>query len=71
MLTGYLIQTKSSSDYVFTLGGGEIAWRSVRQTIIARSTMESEFVALEMVGSEVDWLKPTPSISMLVIPSQR
>jgi len=28
-----------------------------QQTIIARSTTESEFVALEMVGSEVEWLK--------------
>ena len=52
-----------------------VAWRSARQTIIARSTMESEFVALEMAGSKAEWLKnflaniplgmkPTPSISM-------
>jgi len=27
------------------------------QTIIARSTMESEFVALEMASSEAEWLK--------------
>jgi len=44
-------ETKSTSGYVFTLGGGAITWRSTRQTIIARSTMESEFVALKMVGS--------------------
>ena len=68
-------ETKSTSGYVFTLGGGAITWRSARQTIIARSTMESEFVALEMRGSEVEWLKnflanislgmkPTPSVSI-------
>jgi len=68
-------ETKSTSGYVFTLGGGVVAWRSTRQTIIPRSTMESEFVALEMVDSEAKWLKnflaniplgmkPTPSISM-------
>ena len=68
-------ETKPTSGYVFNLSGGAVAWRSTRQTIIARSTMESEFVALEMVGSEVVWLenflanvplgmKPTPSISM-------
>jgi len=45
------------------------------QTIIARTTMKSEFVALEMANSEVEWLKnflanislgmkPTPSISI-------
>ena len=68
-------ETKSTSGYVFTLGGGAVTWRSARQTIIARSTIESEFVAFEMAGSEVEWLKnflaniplgmkPTPSISM-------
>jgi len=35
-------ETKSTSGYVFTLGGGVVTWRSARQTIIARSTMESE-----------------------------
>ena len=45
-------ETKSTSGYVFTLGGGAITWRSARQIIIARSTMEFEFVALEMAGSE-------------------
>jgi len=68
-------ETKSTSDYVFTLGGGAITWRSARQTIIARSTMETDFVALEMAGSEAEWLKkfianiplgmkPTPSVSI-------
>ncbi|XP_071912215.1 uncharacterized protein [Coffea arabica] len=49
--------TKSTSGYVFTLGGGAVAWKSARQTIIARSTMESEFIALELTGSEADWLR--------------
>ena len=34
-------ETKSTSGYEFILGGGVVAWRSVKQTIIARSTMES------------------------------
>ena len=50
-------KTKSISGYVFTLGSGAIIWRSVMQTIIARSTMESKFIALEMVGREAEWLK--------------
>ncbi|XP_071940012.1 uncharacterized protein [Coffea arabica] len=49
--------TKSTSGYVFTLGGGAVAWKSARQTIIARSTRESEFIALELTGSEADWLR--------------
>ena len=50
-------ETKSTSGYVFTLGGGAIAWRLAIISIIARSTMESELVALEMVDSEDEWLK--------------
>ena len=50
-------ETKFTSGYVFTLSGGAITWRSARQTIIARSTIKSEFVALEMAGSEAEWLK--------------
>ena len=30
---------------VFTLGGGVISWRSVKQSCIADSTMEAEYVA--------------------------
>ena len=50
-------ETKSTSGYVFTLGGGAVTWKSSKQTIIARSTMESEFVALEMAGSEAEWIR--------------
>ena len=38
-------------------GGDAVTWRLARQTFIPRSTMESEFVALEMAGSETEWLK--------------
>ena len=48
-------EIKSTSDYVFTLGGG--AWKSSKQTLITTSTMESEFIALEFVGKEVKWLR--------------
>ena len=68
-------ETKCTSGYVFTLGDSSITWRSASQTIIARSTMEYEFVALEMAGSEAKWLKnflanfplgmkPIPSVPM-------
>ena len=30
--------TKSHSDYVFTLGGGAVSWKSSKQMVIARST---------------------------------
>ena len=50
-------EIKSIRDYVFTLGGGVVAWKSFKQTLIATSTMESEFIALESAGKEVGWLK--------------
>ncbi|KAK8553243.1 hypothetical protein V6N13_024310 [Hibiscus sabdariffa] len=49
--------TKGTSGYVFTLGGGAVSWKSSRQTIINRSTMESEFVALDKTGEEAEWLR--------------
>jgi hypothetical protein len=36
---------KATSGYVFTFGGGAISWRSCRQTILTRSTMEAELTA--------------------------
>ncbi|KAD6118818.1 hypothetical protein E3N88_10089 [Mikania micrantha] len=49
--------SKSTSGYVFTLGGAAIAWKSSKQTLIARSTMESEFIALDKAGEEAEWLR--------------
>ena len=53
--------TKSTSGYVFTLGGAAVSWKSSKQTCIARSTMESEFIALdkagEEAGEEAEWLR--------------
>ena len=62
MLEGYnnanwifdLDEIKSTSGYVFTLGGGAIAWKSSKQTLISTSTMESEFIALESGGKEAE-----------------
>ena len=68
-------ELKSTSGYVITLGGGAVSWKSSKQTVTARSTMESEFVALEKAGTEAEWLRnllidipiwkrPAPSVSI-------
>ena len=65
--------TKSTSGYVFTLGGEAVSWKSSKQTCIAISIMDSEFIALDKAGEEAEWLhhfledmpmwiKPVPSI---------
>ena len=48
---------KSTSAYVFTLGGGVTTWRSVKQSCIADSTMEAEYVAACEAAKEAVWLK--------------
>ena len=48
---------KSHSGYVFTLGGGVVSWKSSKQMVIARSTMEYEFIALDKCGEEAEWLR--------------
>jgi hypothetical protein len=64
---------KATSGYVFIFGGGAISWRSCRQTILTRSTMEAELIALDTSTIESEWLcelfmdlpvveKPIPAI---------
>ena len=48
---------KSTSGYVFTLGGGAISWRSIKQSCIADSTMEAEYVAASEAAKEAVWLR--------------
>jgi hypothetical protein len=37
----------ATNDYVFTISGGAIPWRSCKQTILMRSTMETELTTLD------------------------
>jgi len=48
---------KSTPGSVFTLGGGAIVWRSVKQKCIADSTMEAEYVAASEEAKEAVWLR--------------
>ncbi|KAK9187740.1 hypothetical protein WN944_019139 [Citrus x changshan-huyou] len=47
---------KSTSGYVFVLGSGAISWRSVKQSYIADSTIEAEYVAASEAAKEAVWL---------------
>jgi hypothetical protein len=47
----------STTGYVFTLGGGAICWKSKKQQIIAKSTMEAELIALASASEEAGWLR--------------
>lgn len=47
---------KSMSGYVFSINGGAIAWKSQRQSIVALSTMEAEYIGLANAMKEGKWL---------------
>ena len=48
---------KSTSGYVFTLGGGAVTWRSVKKKCIADSTMEAEYVLASEAAKEAVWFR--------------
>ena len=48
---------KSTWGSVFTLNGGAIVWRCIKQSLIADSTMEAEYVAACEAAKEAVWLK--------------
>jgi hypothetical protein len=50
-------EIKATSEYVFTIGGATVSWRSRKQTILTKSTIEAELVALESATTEAEWLK--------------
>ncbi|KAJ9539459.1 LOW QUALITY PROTEIN: hypothetical protein OSB04_032192 [Centaurea solstitialis] len=50
-------KSKSTSGYVFALGGASISWKASKQTVNTRSTMEAEFVALNKAAEQAEWLK--------------
>ena len=47
----------STTGYIFTLGGGAICWKSKKQQIIAKSTMEAELIALASASEEAGWIR--------------
>jgi hypothetical protein len=68
-------QIYTTSGYVFTHGGGAVSWRSCKQTILTKSTMEAELTALDTSSGGAEWLrellsdlpvveKPIPAILM-------
>ena len=47
---------KSTSGYVFNICGSPVSWRSKKQTCVALSTAEAEYVALTSAAQEAVWL---------------
>ncbi|RVW41773.1 Retrovirus-related Pol polyprotein from transposon TNT 1-94 [Vitis vinifera] len=54
---GCLDSRKSTSGYIFMLAGGADSWKSAKQTLIASSTMETEFIACYEASNHGIWLR--------------
>jgi hypothetical protein len=53
---GDLEDRRSTTRFVFIMGGGTISWSSKRQPIIALSTMEAEYMASTQATKEAIWM---------------
>jgi len=53
----YIDTRKSTFGYVYLLAGGAISWKSAKQSVIAASTMEVEFVASFEAIVQANWLR--------------
>jgi hypothetical protein len=48
---------RSTSGYVFLCAGGAVSWQSKRQTVVALSTAEAEYIAAAALVREALWLQ--------------
>ena len=54
---GDLDDRKSTSGYLFQIGGGPVSWRSKKQSSVALSTAEAEYMFLASAGQEAVWMR--------------
>lgn len=54
---GDVIARKSTSGYVFVMGGGAVSWCSRQQEVVALSSTEAEYISLCSGMKEAIWLK--------------
>jgi hypothetical protein len=47
----------ATSRYTFLLGGSVVSWKSCKQTVLTKSTMEAELTSLHTAGAEAEWLR--------------
>lgn len=48
---------KSTSGFIFMLNGGPVSWCSKRQSTVALSSTEAEYIALTLAAKKATWLR--------------
>ncbi|GKB28168.1 retrovirus-related pol polyprotein from transposon TNT 1-94 [Tanacetum coccineum] len=54
---GDIDDSKSTSGYVFLMGGGAVAWSSRKQPIVTLSTTEAEYIAAATCACQAIWMR--------------
>src|SRR4051812_33329989 len=62
--------SKSQTGYVFILNGGAVSWCSSKQSVVADSTCEAEYMAASEAAKEGVWMKEFMT-DLGVVPSAR
>ena len=56
-LGGDVDSSKSTSGYIYTIGGTAVSWMSRLQKFVSLSSTEAKYVAIAEVGKEMIWLE--------------
>ncbi len=67
---GCPVQRKSTSGFIFLLAGGAISWKSKKQSVVATSSCEAEYVACCISCKEAVWLSRLLA-DLLFLPSSQ
>ena len=54
---GDVVERKSTSGYTVMMAGGALSWKSKKQSVVALSTAEAEYVALSYATQDVIWMR--------------
>ena len=63
---GDMDQRRSTSGYLFNVFGGAVSWMSKKQSVVALSTTEAEYMAATHASKEAVWLQRLCSSKGLV-----
>lgn len=60
---GRRLDRKSTSGYVFLLGGAAISWKSKKQSVVSTSSAEAEYMSMGTAAQECVWISQVYSFA--------